>query len=89
MNNITKKLIKDGSETRQAKFNLISTIIGFFLLMFGASLLFIKANSVGYIDASGILHENFYLLPLSFIFLFSGMTVFLVMGIKYIRKNKK
>ncbi|MGX6978275.1 DUF3955 domain-containing protein [Vagococcus elongatus] len=84
VNDMTKKLIKDGSETRRAKLNLISTLIGTFLLLLGFSFIFIKANSVEYIDASGILHENFYLLPIGFVFLFAGIIVFLVTGIRYL-----
>ncbi|MBP2098098.1 DUF3955 domain-containing protein [Enterococcus rivorum] len=91
VNNMTEKLIKDGSETRRAKFNLISTIIGTFLLLFGFACFFIKATSVEYVDASGILHENFYLLPIGFLFIFSGLVIFSVIGIKFLfhlKRNK-
>ncbi|ALR99943.1 XRE family transcriptional regulator [Enterococcus silesiacus] len=84
VNNMTEKLIKDTSKTRRAKLNMITTLIGAFLLLFGCACLFIKANSVEYIDASGILHENFYLLPIGFLFIFSGLVVFLVTGIQFI-----
>nr|WP_254907581.1 DUF3955 domain-containing protein [Enterococcus sp. 12C11_DIV0727] len=33
-------------------------------------------NSVEYIDKTGILHENFYLLPIGFLFLFAGILSF-------------
>lgn len=89
MNNITEKLIQDGSETRRAKFNLFSIIFGTFLLLFGFACLVIKANSVEYIDAAGILHENFYLLPIGFLFLFVGLIVFIVIGIKFLYNLKK
>ncbi|WP_086349084.1 DUF3955 domain-containing protein [Candidatus Enterococcus clewellii] len=89
MNNITEKLIQDGSETRRAKFNLFSIIFGTFLLLFGFACLVIKANSVEYIDAAGILHENFYLLPIGFLFLFVGLIVFIVIGIKFLYHLKK
>ncbi|MEI5995081.1 DUF3955 domain-containing protein [Candidatus Enterococcus mansonii] len=84
VNNMTEKLIKDGNETRRAKLNLVTTLIGTFLLLFGVACFFIKMNSVEYIDASGILHENFYLLPIGFLFIFAGIIVFLVTGIKFI-----
>ncbi|MEI5991547.1 hypothetical protein A5881_003084 [Enterococcus termitis] len=87
VNNMTEKLIKDGSKTRRAKLNLITTLVGTFLLIFGFACLFIKANSVEYVDASGILHENFYLLPIGFLFIFAGMIVFLVTGIKFINDS--
>ena len=80
-NNLTEKLIKDGSETRRAKLNLISVCIGTMLLIMGAGCILIKANSVEYIDADGILHENFFLLPIGFLFLFSGVLTFLCAGI--------
>ncbi|WP_207694103.1 hypothetical protein DOK67_0001960 [Enterococcus sp. DIV0212c] len=84
VNNMTEKLIKDGSKTRQAKLNMVTTLIGAFLLLFGFACFFIKANSVEYVDAAGILHENFYLLPIGFFFIFAGMIVFLVTGIKFL-----
>lgn len=84
MNNMTEKLIQDGSKTKRAKLNMITTLIGSFLLFFGFACFFIKMNSVEYVDAAGILHENFYLLPIGFLFLFAGMIVFLVTGIRFI-----
>lgn len=84
LNNMTEKLIKDGSKTRRAKLNLITTLIGVFLLFFGFAYIFIKMNSVEYVDRSGILHENFYLLPMGSLFIVAGMVVFLVTGIKFI-----
>lgn len=84
MNNMTEKLIKDGNKTRRVRLNLVTTLIGAFLLFFGFACLFIKANSVEYIDASGILHENFYLLPIGFLFIFAGMIVFMVTGAKFL-----
>lgn len=87
VNNMTEKLIKDGSTTRRAKLNMVTTLIGAFLLIFGFACIFIKANSVEYVDASGTLHENFYLLPIGFLFIFAGMIVFLVTGIKFINDS--
>ena len=84
VNNMTEKLIKDGSETRKAKLNLYATLIGTFLLLMGVMCFFIKVNSVEYVDSSGLLHENFYLIPIGFLFLLSGGIVFLTTGIKYI-----
>lgn len=80
-NNLAEKLIKDGSETRRAKMNLLSVCIGTMLLIMGAGCILIKANSVEYIDAQGILHENFFLLPIGFLFLFSGVLTFLFAGV--------
>lgn len=85
MNHLTEKLIKDGSETRREKFRLLTTLIGTFLLLFGFACFFIKAHSVEYIDSTGILHENFYLVPVGFLFILAGVIVFLVTGFNYLR----
>lgn len=78
MNNMTQKLIKDTSETRRAKFNAVCVCVGFALLLLGAALLGIKAASVEYVDAQGVLHENFFLLPAAFLLLFCGVLSFAV-----------
>lgn len=94
--NITEKLIEDGSETRRAKLNLIALCVGSMLLIMGVGCIFIKAYSVEYIDADGFLHENFFLLPIGFLFIFCSFITFFVTGIKNIiskirrrRKKKK
>lgn len=84
MNNMTKKLIKDGSESRKARINLICIIIGTVLLCIGASCILLKGFTVEYIDAEGFLHENFFLLPIGFFFVFSGLITFAVTGVKNI-----
>ena len=81
MNNMTEKLVKDGSETRRTKMNLIAISIGAVLLFMGFACILIKANSVEYIDAEGFLHD---LLPIGFFFMFSGLITFIVTGIKNI-----
>lgn len=87
MNDITKKLIDDTSETKRARFNMISTIIGASLLVLGVIFLFIKVNSVEYIDESGILHENFYLVIIGYLCLFSGFaTIFVSWIITLVKK---
>ena len=72
MNNMTEKVIRDGSETRRARFNMITTLIGGSFLLIGVMLLVIKGMSVEYIDAEGILHENFFLIPTGFLCMFCG-----------------
>ena len=84
VNNMTVKLVNDGSETRRARFNMVSTVVGAFLLVLGVMCLVIKATSAEYIDAAGTLHENFYLLPIGFLFIFAGLIVFGVLGIKFL-----
>lgn len=89
MNNMTEKVIKDGSETRRAKYNMISSVVGGVLLLIGVMLLVIKGFSVEYIDAEGILHENFFLLPLGFLCIFCGLISFVTVGIRAIIKKLK
>ena len=84
VNVMTDKLVRDGSENRRAKMNMISTIVGGVLMIMGLMCLIIKAFSVEYIDASGILHENFFLLPVGFLFIFSGVLVIIVACASYI-----
>ena len=84
MNNLTEKLIKDGNETKRAKINLISISIGGILLCIGIACIFLKAVSVEYIDAQGILHENFFLIPIGFLCLLSGFFTLVAVGIKNI-----
>ena len=85
MNKMTEKLIKDTDENRKAKFNMVTTLIGGFLMILGFVCFFIKANSVEYIDKQGILHENFYLIPVGYIFLLIGLIVIISGGISYLR----
>ena len=89
MHKMTEKLIKDGNEGRKAKMNLVSTVIGGVLMLMGLMCLFIKANSVEYVDKQGILHENFYLLPVGFLFLVVGAVVILTTGIVFAAKRKR
>lgn len=81
MNNMTCKVIKDGSETRRARFNMITSTVGGVLILLGAMALVIKALSVEYVDAEGVLHENFFLLPIGFLCIFCGLIAFLAVGI--------
>lgn len=84
---MVEKLVKDGSENRRVKMNLISAIIGGVLMFMGLMCLVIKGLSVEYIDASGILHENFFLLPVGFLFIFCGVLIILVSCIRTIIKK--
>ncbi len=55
----------------------------------GIACIILKAVSVEYIDAQGILHENFSLLPMGFLFLFSGFITFMVIGKNIINSFKR
>lgn len=88
MNKMTEKLIKDTDENRKAKFNMITTISGFFLMLMGFMCFVIKANSVEYVDRHGFLHENFYLIPVGYLFLLAGLII-IISGVIIHLKNKK
>lgn len=88
MNKMTEKLIKDTDENRKAKFNMITTISGFFLMLMGFMCFVIKANSVEYVDRHGFLHENFYLIPVGYLFLLAGLII-IISGVIMHLKNKK
>ncbi|MDO4487240.1 MAG: DUF3955 domain-containing protein [Bacillota bacterium] len=84
MNNMTEKVIRDGSETRRARYNMISTVISGVLLLMGIMCFWIKACSVEYIDTEGFLHENFFLIPIGSLFVFCGIVSFMSIGIRTI-----
>lgn len=81
-NNITEKLIQDGSEVQKGKFNVITLFIGTLLLLLGIGCIVIKALSVEYVDASGVLHENFFLLPTGFLLIICGLLTFIVTSLR-------
>jgi transcriptional regulator with XRE-family HTH domain len=89
MNNMTEKLIKDTSETRRAKMNLVSTIIGTALMIMGFTCFIIKALSTEYVDETGLLHEHFFLLPIGLLFLLCGAVVILFTGVVFLIKKRK
>lgn len=84
MNNMTAKLIKDGSENRRAKINLILVLIAAAFLFTGVSLLALKQFSPEFVDEYGVLHEKFFLIPIGFLFVFSSIITFLIAGVKNI-----
>lgn len=53
---------------------------GIFIAM-GILLFVIKGLSIEYVDANGILHENFFLIPLGYLCILSGASYFLVSSI--------
>lgn len=87
MNDMTKKLIHDSSETRRAHDNKVTTLVGTFLLIMGFFCFFAKSNSVEYVDADGILHESFWLIPVGYLFLLAGIIVFASVGIRTLRNS--
>lgn len=62
--------------------NKMFSLLGGVLLLLGVILLAIKAASPEYVDASGMLHEHFFLLPCGFLSIFCGMLSFLALGVR-------
>ena len=63
--------------------------IGIGLLLIGILCLMGKALSPESIDASGILHEAFFLLPLGFGALFTGIIILIGSGIALLLSKKR
>lgn len=85
-------MTKRAIETRKAEFNFMMVVIGAILLCIGAGLLIIQTLSPAYFDEQGILHENFFLIPMGFLFVFSSLIVFFIVGFKKLIesvRNKK
>lgn len=89
MEHLTEELIKDGTSVKKAKVDQISIIIGGILLCIGIACIFLKAVSGEYIDSQGILHENFFLIPIGFLCLSGSFFTFLAAGIKNIISRVK
>lgn len=89
MNNMTEKLIRDGDEGRRTRHVMISSVVGALLMLAGLACFVIKALSFEYVDSQGILHENFFLLPVGYMFLFAGFAVLAVSGIRSLIKWKR
>lgn len=66
-------------ESGKSKF---STYLGVALLLLGAALLVLKGVSPEYLDADGVLHERFFLLPMSALCFLGGAAVLAVAGIR-------
>lgn len=89
MNNMTEKLIDDGSEGRRARRYLKIAWIGAVLIVFGLLCFLLKGMTVEYIDAQGILHEYFFLLPIGAVLLASGAVTLLASGIASLLHGRK
>lgn len=85
MNKVEQTLINDGKRTRAKKFNMVTTIIASVFIILGIIFFLISAISVSYIDRSGVLHENFFLVPLGYLSLFVGILIIIAWVINSIR----
>ena len=75
MNDMTEKLIEDGSEGRRAKRMMVAAWAGAILVLCGVALFLIKGATVEYVDAQGILHENFWMIGVGWILILLGVLV--------------
>lgn len=81
-----EKLIQDGSENKRAKMYMVSNMIGLAFCLLGLATILLKGFTVEYIDAAGVLHENFFLLLLGFGLIGVGLLTVLV-GLFYYWKK--
>lgn len=79
---MSKKLVRDSSETRRINASKVIVIIAACLLLIGAGFVIAKGFTPEYIDSEGFLHESFYLLPIGFFFMFCGLLCFLAAGVR-------
>ncbi len=79
--NMESKLIKDGSENRRTKMNLVLIVIATILLLIGIICFIIKGLSVEYVDDTGILHENFFLILCGYLLVFAAFITYSCVGI--------
>ena len=85
--NMTQKLINDTSETRRARMNMVTTVTGGVLMLLGLFCFVIKGLSVEYVDETGLLHENFFLIGIGWLFLLTGVLVIAVTMTAYLIKK--
>jgi hypothetical protein len=89
MTKLEEKLIKDTDANRKAKVNIVTAIVGGILMLAALACFIIKAMSVEYVDSHGILHENFFLVPVGYLFLFAGLVVILASVVSYFVHKKR
>lgn len=76
---------KPNKKNNKQKPSFVKIIIPLLLIFLGITFLLIKAMTKEYIDKEGILHEKFFLIPIGYLFIFSGIAlIFLI-----INKNKR
>ncbi|QIL45655.1 DUF3955 domain-containing protein [Vagococcus coleopterorum] len=81
-----QKLIKDGSDVRKSRNYKVAAV----LFLIGALCFVAKTLAPETIDADGILHEPFFLIPIGYLFVFIGIGYGIITFIRsIIRKQKK
>lgn len=78
-----------GNQAMPNRFGKTAAAIGVALLILGALLLCIKAVSSEYVDADGLLHEWFFLLPSGFGCLLGGCLSLLSAGAAFVMRKTK
>lgn len=89
MNQMTEKLIKDTSDNRKTKMNMAMTFSGGCLMVIGLLCFIAKAVSYEYVDAAGMLHEHFWLIPVGLLFLLVGAAIIVINLIARNLMNKR
>lgn len=72
---VEQSLIQDGSRGRQVHLSMVSNVAGALVMLMGLMCFIIKGMSIEYVDAQGFLHENFFLVPLGYFFIFIGLVI--------------
>ena len=88
-NNMANKLIRDGSEGRWMRMSLAMSVVGAALTVIATVLAVVATNSVSYVDASGMLHEDFWLVPVSYACAVAGVLVVLANFVAQLRRRKR
>lgn len=89
MNNMNEKPMQDASDSRRAQLHMVILGIGTLFLILGFVCFLLKAITVEYIDVNGMIHENFFLLPIGFTFIFCGLMTFVIAGFNAILKKSQ
>ena len=77
-------------KANSSRFIKIAAVTGGILVLLGVLLLGLNALTPEYVDASGVLHEWFFLLPLGFGCLLCGCAALIIAGVSaIIRKIKE
>lgn len=86
---MAEKLIRDGSEGRWMRMSLVMSVVGAALIVIAVVLSAVAENSVSYVDASGVLHEDFWLVPVSYACAAAGVLVALANFVAQLRRRKR
>lgn len=88
-NDMADKLIRDGSEGRWMRMSLAMSLVGAMLIVVAVVLAVVAENSVSYVDASGMLLEDFWLVPVGYACAAAGMLVLLANFVAQLRRRKR